>query len=193
MKICGNMSSTSKIDIFSSDLIKDMIVNKKGEKQETVDIALQMPRVSGELGIVQNVLEGLNMKYGKIVGTNGFVVETNNVAFEGAIAQLLLDDKRFIFLIDFKETFSSDSIGSVAEFIARANSGMIIGNFEMDFRDGTLRFKSSFDYSGIKCGPAIVRNAILAALNNAGTYAPGFTELLSGVKTPAQAIADAET
>ncbi len=34
----------------------------------------------------------------------------------------------------------------VSELITRANSGLILGNFELDFDDGTLRYKSSYIY-----------------------------------------------
>ncbi|MGB1288593.1 MAG: YbjN domain-containing protein, partial [Aggregatilineales bacterium] len=37
---------------------------------------------------------------------------------------------------------------SVAEFIGRANYGMIIGNFEMDFGNGEVRYKCAVDIEG---------------------------------------------
>ena len=37
----------------------------------------------------------------------------------------------------------SETMAVVSEYITRANFGLTIGNFEMDFSDGELRFKSS--------------------------------------------------
>lgn len=34
----------------------------------------------------------------------------------------------------------------ISEFIARANQGLIIGNFELNINDGELRYKASFIY-----------------------------------------------
>ena len=34
----------------------------------------------------------------------------------------------------------------IAEFTSRANYGLVIGNFEMDFEDGELRYKTSYFY-----------------------------------------------
>src|SRR5438552_11284376 len=35
------------------------------------------------------------------------------------------------------------SRAAISEFVTRANSGLIIGNFEMDFADGEVRFRTS--------------------------------------------------
>ncbi len=36
-------------------------------------------------------------------------------------------------------------LSAVAEYIARANFGLVIGNFELDFSDGEIRFRTSID------------------------------------------------
>jgi hypothetical protein len=46
----------------------------------------------------------------------------------------------------------------VAEFITRANYGLRIGNFELDFGDGEVRYKTSIDYSGTTLLPCLIRN-----------------------------------
>jgi hypothetical protein len=38
---------------------------------------------------------------------------------------------------------------AVAEFLTRANSGMILGNFELGFTDGEIRYKTSIDVEGV--------------------------------------------
>jgi len=35
---------------------------------------------------------------------------------------------------------------SVAEFIALANSNILLGNFDLDFEDGEIRYKSAYSY-----------------------------------------------
>src|SRR5438045_1991670 len=34
---------------------------------------------------------------------------------------------------------------TMAEFISRANYGLVVGNFEMDYEDGQVRYKTSLD------------------------------------------------
>ena len=43
-------------------------------------------------------------------------------------------------------TVPSDKLQLMAEMLTRINSGLMIGNFEMDFEDGELRYKTSIDY-----------------------------------------------
>ena len=35
----------------------------------------------------------------------------------------------------------------MAEFLTRANYGIMIGNFEMDFNDGEVRYKGALEYA----------------------------------------------
>ena len=42
---------------------------------------------------------------------------------------------------------------AVAEFITRANYAMALGNFEMDFSDGEVRFKTSIDVTNVAVVP----------------------------------------
>ena len=48
----------------------------------------------------------------------------------------------------------------VAEFLTRANYGMRIGNSEMDFGDGEVRFKSSLDFEKATLTHELIKNAI---------------------------------
>jgi hypothetical protein len=48
----------------------------------------------------------------------------------------------------------------VAEFLTRANSGMVIGNFELDFADGEIRYKTSIDVEGDKLSYAIIKRLV---------------------------------
>ena len=41
-----------------------------------------------------------------------------------------------------------EKLTQVAEFVARANRGMRIGNFELDYDDGEIRYKTSIDVEG---------------------------------------------
>ncbi len=80
----------------------------------------------------------------------------------------------------------------IAEFITRANYGMRIGNFEMDYSDGEIRYKSSFDFEGIEPPPKMFSTAIYPAVNMMDKYLPGIMAVLSNAKTPAEAIEQVE-
>jgi len=81
---------------------------------------------------------------------------------------------------------------AVAEFIARANYGLRIGNFELDFSDGEVRYKSSLDFEGVALGPELIHNAIYPAVQTMDRYLPGLMGVIYANKTPEEAVAEIE-
>lgn len=81
---------------------------------------------------------------------------------------------------------------AVAEFLTRANYGLRIGNFEMDFTDGEVRYKSSIDFEGEPLTFNLIRNTIYPAVRIMDQYLPGVLKVAFGGRTPAEAIAEIE-
>jgi hypothetical protein len=81
---------------------------------------------------------------------------------------------------------------AVAEFITRANYGMRIGNFELDYSDGEVRYKSSLDFEGELLTPTLIRNAIYPAVMTMDRYLPGLMSVMFGGRTPYEAIQEIE-
>lgn len=84
---------------------------------------------------------------------------------------------------DFKMTEAS-------EYICRVNSGMRIGNFELDFSNHHVRFKSSLCFKGCDLSEALIDAAITPALAAFDEYFVGLGRVLAGIATPVQAIND---
>ena len=80
----------------------------------------------------------------------------------------------------------------VAEFITKTNYGMVIGNFEMDFRDGEVRYKTSVDVEGSELTYEICRQVVVTNVMLMDRYLPGIMAVITGALTPAQAIAQIE-
>ena len=53
----------------------------------------------------------------------------------------------------------------MAEFLTRANYGLVIGNFELDLDDGEVRYKTSIDYTGAELTEQLLARALLANLH----------------------------
>ena len=81
---------------------------------------------------------------------------------------------------------------AVAEFITRANYGLRIGNFEMDFSDGEVRYKGSLDYSGTTLAPSLIRNVVYSAVATMDKYLPGLLSVIDEGVSPADAITAVE-
>ena len=63
-------------------------------------------------------------------------------------AQAREEQDQFVFYSILPINVPDNHIGAVAEFITRVNYGMIIGNFELDYNDGEVRYKTSIDVEG---------------------------------------------
>jgi hypothetical protein len=81
---------------------------------------------------------------------------------------------------------------AVAEFLTRANYGLRIGNFELDFADGEVRYKSSLDFEGEQLSDNLIRHAIYPAVEVMDKYLPGLLKVGFGGASPAEAIAEIE-
>jgi hypothetical protein len=80
----------------------------------------------------------------------------------------------------------------MCEAIARANYNLPFGNFELDVRDGELRYKTSIDVEGGELVPTMVHNLVGAGIAMCNHYHPAFMRLIYGGITPEQAIEEVE-
>ncbi|AFZ26210.1 hypothetical protein Cylst_4104 [Cylindrospermum stagnale PCC 7417] len=73
---------------------------------------------------------------------------------------------------------------AVAEFIARANFGIVIGNFEIDFSDGEIRYKTSIDVEGDRLSFALIKQLVYTNIATMDEYLP---EIMSVISTDVSA------
>lgn len=79
-----------------------------------------------------------------------------------------------------------------SEFITRANYGMVIGNFEMDFEDGEIRYKTSIDVEDSELTFALIRQLVYANLIITDQYLPGIMRTIYSEEQPADILASLE-
>jgi hypothetical protein len=83
-------------------------------------------------------------------------------------------------------------MAAMAEFICRANYGLKNGNFELDMRDGEIRYKSFVDCEGFTPTTEIVRNSILLPAAMFDRYGVGIVDIIFGNSTAKDAVAKCE-
>lgn len=98
----------------------------------------------------------------------------------------------FTFYSILPSNVPEDKRVEVAEFITRANYGLVIGNFEMDYGDGEVRYKTSVDVEGGELSPKMIENLMRANLMTMDRYFAGIMGVLYGDRDPAEAIAEME-
>lgn len=124
--------------------------------------------------------------------------ETLHLAFEGkngkwnCYAKVRVEQKQFIFYSICPILIPESKRSAIAEFITRANYGIVIGNFELDLFDGETRYKTSIDIEGNKLTFALIHGLVYANVMMMDEYLPGIIAVISNNVTPSQAIAQLE-
>lgn len=81
---------------------------------------------------------------------------------------------------------------AIAETLTRANYGLLIGNFELDFSDGEIRYKTALDAEGTTLTTLAIKNLAYANVLTMNRYLPAIMTVLYGDVAPAEAIAKVE-
>lgn len=108
------------------------------------------------------------------------------------IAMIRVDLEEFIFYALAPIKVPEAVRVAVAEYLTRANYGLRIGNFEMDYSDGEVRYKSSLDFEGQVLTSGLIRNAIYPAVHTMDRYLSGLLRVSFGGATPLEAIEEIE-
>jgi hypothetical protein len=107
-------------------------------------------------------------------------------------AQERAEQDQIVFYSIFPVRAPENKMAEIGEFINRANYGMIIGNFEIDFSDGEIRYKTSVDVEGVELNEALVRHLVYANVLTIDKYFPGLMRVLYAGVDAVDAISEVE-
>ncbi|HHW98364.1 MAG TPA: YbjN domain-containing protein [Firmicutes bacterium] len=80
----------------------------------------------------------------------------------------------------------------MAEFLTRANYGMAIGNFEMDYNDGEIAYKTSITSGGQTISDRMIQDLVFINCLMMDKYFPGMMQVLYSGVDPEAAVAALE-
>jgi hypothetical protein len=100
--------------------------------------------------------------------------------------------QQFVFYSVLPVNVPKEKRAKVAEFITRVNYGMIVGNFEMDFDDGEIRYKTSIDIEGAELIPPLIRQIVYANIIITDRYLNSLMRVIYSEVTPEVAISEAD-
>ena len=81
----------------------------------------------------------------------------------------------------------------MAEFLCRANYGLANGNFELDFRDGEIRYKCFVNCDETVPGKETIKDSIYVPARMFTRYSEGILAVLFNMKSAEQAVKDCES
>lgn len=96
---------------------------------------------------------------------------------------------QFLFYAAVDDNTPEAHRATMAEFVCRANYGMILGNFEFDMNDGELRYKVSADVEDVGLHPTMIRNMVYAACLTLDNYLPAIKQINATGGTALDALA----
>jgi|AutmiccommuBRH23_1029490.scaffolds.fasta_scaffold00223_62 hypothetical protein len=98
------------------------------------------------------------------------------------------DQHIFYFYSYFPINVPEEKQMKMAEFLTRANYGIRIGNFEMDYEDGEVRFRTSIDFEGQDLSYVLVSNHVYPNVWMMDRYLPGLFAVVYGDASPTEIL-----
>jgi hypothetical protein len=138
-------------------------------------------------------LEEDEWKFTRLEGENTIVLTFNcaNATYL-CYAQARESQQQIVFYSIYPLRAPEEKRMLAAEFAARVNYGLVLGNLELDMNDGEVRYKTSVDVAASGFSPDVLRSLMQVNLSTSDRYYPAFTSLLYGGMTPADAVASVE-
>ena len=102
------------------------------------------------------------------------------------------EQQQFLFYSIFPLQITETKRMEIAEFITRANYGLIIGNFELDFSDGEVRYKTAIDVENEELSTETIKNLVYTNVAIMDTYLPVIIDILEKEISPDEAIRSIE-
>jgi hypothetical protein len=108
------------------------------------------------------------------------------------VARVREDEHQFLFYSIYPSNTPEPHRPAMLELVARANYGLVTGNFEIDLDDGEVRYKTSVSDTGGRFDAAHVKHLITVNLGMMDQYFPAITAVMEG-KSAREALAQVET
>jgi hypothetical protein len=147
-----------------------------------------------DLEVLTQWLDAMEIEATPIPGETAYrIVAAGENGVMPALIGLLGDRQQIVAYVGCPSLCPPERRAEAALFVARANHGLPIGNFELDLDGGEVRFKSSADYEGVGLSPILIRNVFAPAVFTMDRYLKGLLSVMFGGAGAAEAVAAIES
>ncbi|MCF3575749.1 YbjN domain-containing protein [Planktothrix agardhii] len=121
------------------------------------------------------------------------------MVFEGdhgrwtCFALAIEENRQFVFYSLCPVNTPPEKISAMAQFLTKVNYGTTIGNFELNYSDGEIRYKTSIDVEHERFTTGLVNNLVYINVLTMDKYLPGIMAIINNKLSPDDAIAIAES
>ena len=134
----------------------------------------------------------MNPEEKKIDEGLAFMIDLEDAPTNQAVVQVHVEAERMVLHFIFDGYVEPEKRVSVAEFITRANWGLIEGNFELNFTNGALRYKVGLDFTGNELTELWMRNCMIDGMNTIELFGESLQKVISGELKPDEAYQEAK-
>ena len=124
------------------------------------------------------------------------VVFSTGVNMNNAIGNIrvfvIVHQDHYIVNAHLNSTVEKEYYTQVAEYLHRANYGMSNGNFEFDFDDGEVQFKTYVNFDKIELSKEVVTDSIIIPIFMFDKYGKNLLRLMLGKADPKELIDEIE-
>lgn len=134
---------------------------------------------------IVNFFKQQNWEYTTIKGKTILFLGINgeNGKFQ-CVAEIDEDEKRFIFFSICGTNVPKEKRLIMCELLVRLNFNKFLGNFEMDYEDGEIRYKTCILFGNELIEPQILEYTIMANILTMDTSLNGLMKLINDNITP---------
>ncbi|MCI8399164.1 MAG: YbjN domain-containing protein [Oscillibacter sp.] len=100
-------------------------------------------------------------------------------------------DSDYVVFASIDLNADKDVQAEMCDFMTRVNYAIKFGNFEMDHRDGEIRFRVAVDCDDCTPSEEVIKNSLYIPLMMYRDYGDALLSVLFGMKTGAEAFEDA--
>jgi hypothetical protein len=102
------------------------------------------------------------------------------------------DSRQIVVLSVVSSLVPVDRRPEMKEFISEVNFGLLVGNFEMDPKEGEVRFRTGTDVDDMVVDQTLVRNLIYGNVSSMDIYISAINKVIHGNMSHKDAIAMVE-
>lgn len=116
-----------------------------------------------------------------------FGMEGKNGRFQCVVD--IKQEKNWLLLFSICELKApEDKRKDVAELLTRLNNGRVLGNFELDFDDGEIKYKTSLDFEDMELGLKAIENIVMSNIITMDACLPAIAAVLLNNEEPIEAV-----
>lgn len=151
------------------------------------------PNVTRAVRTLGRVLAEIGWEPAPVEGIAGFAVDFGEPHLPVATALAAISPaEQFVLYLMFGFTASAERRDECARLFTRINWVLTVGDFQLDYDDGAIRFRTSLDFADADLTEPFIRNAVSGAMAAVEAYANAVADVVARGKSATEALVAVE-